>query len=95
EATAEAQQSGWTFTPVYPNPGRGAAYLSVDAPENAQLFIDVRNGVGQVISTQQVTAGKGSNNLRLNVDALTSGNYRIEVRNAKGGLLYTQNYFRN
>ncbi|RYY66106.1 MAG: M4 family peptidase, partial [Chitinophagaceae bacterium] len=39
EATAEAQQSGWTFTPVYPNPGRGAAYLSVDAPENAQLFI--------------------------------------------------------
>lgn len=94
-ATAAATESGYAFSPVFPNPGRGPAYLGVTAPENARLFIEVRNDVGQVLSTQQASAGKGSNNLRLNVDALTSGNYRIEVRTEKGVLLYSQNYFRN
>ena len=95
DITVAAEQGGWSFTPVYPNPGRGAAYLGVEAPGNARLFIDVRNGVGQVINSQQATTVKGGNNLPLQVDALTSGNYRIEVRDEKGRLLYTQNYFRN
>ncbi|RYY87100.1 MAG: T9SS type A sorting domain-containing protein [Chitinophagaceae bacterium] len=95
EAVSSTSESGWAFTPVFPNPGRGAAYLGADAPGDAKLAIEVRNGVGQVISTQQVTATKGQNNIRLNVDALASGNYRIQVRTEKGEVLYTQNYFRN
>ncbi|RYD98954.1 MAG: T9SS type A sorting domain-containing protein [Sphingobacteriales bacterium] len=96
KASATATEAaGYTFTPVYPNPGRGAAYLGVTAPESGKLFIEVRNDVGQVLSTQQASAGKGSNTVALKVDALASGNYRIQVRNEKGMLLYSQNYFRN
>ncbi|RYY40987.1 MAG: M4 family peptidase [Chitinophagaceae bacterium] len=95
DATKNTAENGWSFTPVFPNPGRGTAYLGANAPEDAKLFVEVRNGVGQVISTQEVAVSKGSTNIRLNVDALTSGNYRIQVRTARGELLHSQNYFRN
>ncbi|GAB4091395.1 hypothetical protein GCM10028786_03210 [Flaviaesturariibacter terrae] len=86
---------GWSFEPVYPNPGRGAAYLGIKAPQGGKLLLELRNAVGQVLSTQEVSAAKGSNSIRLNVDALSSGNYRLLVHDEKGQLLYSQNYFRN
>jgi Zn-dependent metalloprotease len=88
-------QNGWRFDAVFPNPGKGAAYLGADAPMSGTLFVELRNAMGQVLTTQSVQASKGSNRIRLNVDGLTSGDYRILVRDAKGNLLHTQNYFRN
>jgi Zn-dependent metalloprotease len=89
---AEVPADGWSFAPVYPNPGRGVASMDVVAPAPARVQVEVVNSVGQVVSVQPESLQRGRNRISVDLGPVAGGNYRIRVRDAAGRALNTQGY---
>lgn len=73
---------------LYPNPTNGPATLMINAIKPKDIYIDVTNEVGKIISTTNERVGSGVNKINLNTDNLSSGIYFIKVR--EKGKLYVR-----
>ena len=73
---------------LYPNPTNGPATLMITAIKPKDIFIDITNEVGKIISTTIERVNSGVNKISLNTDNLSSGIYFIKVR--EKGKLYVR-----
>ncbi|WP_165871564.1 M4 family metallopeptidase [Flaviaesturariibacter flavus] len=86
--------AGWSFAPLYPNPGRGTTILDVTSPAATRVVVEVVNSVGQVLGAQQESLLAGRNRITVDLGKAAGGNYRIRVRGADGQSLNTQGYLK-
>ncbi len=73
---------------MYPNPTSGSATLMINAIKPKDIYIDVTNEVGKVISSTTERINSGVNKINLNTNNLSSGIYFIKVR--EKGKLYVR-----
>ncbi len=67
---------------VYPNPVRGAANVTFDLAENAEVAITVIDAAGKQVLGNQLQGFKGANISRLNFNGLAAGTYTLKVQTA-------------
>ena len=60
----------------------------INAIKPKDIYIDVTNEVGKIISTTNERVGSGVNKINLNTDNLSSGIYFVKVR--EKGKLYVR-----
>ncbi|RYZ20207.1 MAG: M4 family peptidase [Chitinophagaceae bacterium] len=90
----DAAPGGWSFAPLYPNPGRGTTMLELTAPAPARVVVEVVNGIGQVVGSQQESLLAGRNRITVDLGKAAGGSYRVRVRSADGQSLNTQGYLK-
>ncbi|MDF1673557.1 MAG: T9SS type A sorting domain-containing protein [Vicingaceae bacterium] len=73
---------------LYPNPTNGPATLMIDAIKPKDIYIDITNEVGKIISTRNERVNSGVNKISLNTAILSSGIYFVKVR--EKGKLYVR-----
>ncbi|MDF1673556.1 MAG: T9SS type A sorting domain-containing protein, partial [Vicingaceae bacterium] len=73
---------------LYPNPTNGPATLMIDAIKPKDIYIDITNEVGKIISTRNERVNSGVNKISLNTANLSSGIYFVKVR--EKGKLYVR-----
>ena len=73
---------------LYPNPTNGPATLMITAIKPKDIFIDITNEVGKIISTRTDRVVSGLNKITIDTDNLSSGIYFIKVR--EKGKLYVR-----
>jgi|GEM_PF-3528766 len=78
---------------LYPNPTNGLSTLEINAIKPTDIYIDITNEIGQIISTQKDRLISGTNSIRLNTEQLSSGIYFIKVR--EKGKLYVRKLIKN
>jgi hypothetical protein len=91
----ENSPSTWQFGSIYPNPGSGIATVTVTAPKEQKMTIDVINVSGQVLFTRTQQAMQGANKFSLPVEQLSRGAYMIRFRDAEGHTVNSQFYNRH
>lgn len=85
----------WRFHGIYPNPGNGNAFLSIDAPESRRVQVEAINNNGQVVLSQQLMLKAGRTQIPLQLGKLSAGSYMIRLRNEEGKTLHGQTYIKN
>jgi hypothetical protein len=66
---------------VYPNPAKGAAFISVNALYNqSPISIKLINALGSVVSSEDKVLNKGKNTIDLNTESLKSGIYFVSLK---------------
>lgn len=93
--TMERTTAGWQFGNIYPNPGHGAAAITVTVPRSQRIIVDVINVSGQVLYSRSVQMSQGLNKISLPVEKLGNGSYLIRFTDAESRTLNTQAYTRN
>ena len=69
-----------TSSSFYPNPVRnGKTFIQIDAKQNADLKMEIINGMGQVLSSEDRKLSSGKNIIELNVNFLASGTYFVKL----------------
>jgi hypothetical protein len=87
--------SGWKFAPVFPNPSRNDSYLSITAPQNVKVVVEVVNAVGQMVYRQNEQLNAGKSQIRIKGEKLTNGAYRVQVKDEAGATLNSQQLIKN
>lgn len=64
---------------VFPNPAANTANVNIKLKESRKISLTVINALGQTISSQDVQANAGDNNVTLDVNKLVAGVYFINV----------------
>ena len=73
---------------LYPNPTNGSSTLMINSIKPKDVFIDITNEVGKIISTRTDRVDSGLNKITIDTDNLSSGIYFIKVR--EKGKLYVR-----
>ena len=68
---------------IYPNPGNGMFYLSVNTPEDSKLKIHIYDVLGKTIFSENVNSPSGGMIHELNLRNFNSGIYFLEVSGEK------------
>jgi Zn-dependent metalloprotease len=93
--TLERTATTWQFGNIYPNPGTGAASVTMTSPKAQRLAIDVINVSGQVLLSRTEQVVEGINKINLPLDKVGRGAYMIRFTDAEGKTLNAQQYTRN
>jgi hypothetical protein len=64
---------------AFPNPTNGIVTVLIEAKENKNVRVLVRDAFGQVVHKQQQNLSGRKNNIRLNINYLASGLYFIQI----------------
>ena len=91
----EQVSSKWGFSNIYPNPGRGAAFVTVTVPNAQRIIFEVVNVAGQLVAARNEQMMRGENKVALPVERLASGAYLIRFKDVQGKTLNAQQYTRN
>lgn len=89
-----AVSNNWKFENVFPNPGTGNAYISINAPQQQRVRVEISNLNGQVVQAQGYNLQPGTTRLQLQLQHLAHGSYWISIKDEKGLVLNTQSYIK-
>jgi len=68
----------------YPNPvSNGKTFIHIEAKHSADLRIEIMNGMGQILRTEERRLNSGKNVIELDVNSLASGNYFVKFTNGE------------
>ena len=73
-----------TLSNVYPNPAKNKLNVTIAAPANDKIKLEIRDLAGKVVMQQATRIINGDNILSLDVNALPSGSYFIKAVGANG-----------
>ena len=77
---AEHNQSISPASSFYPNPARnGKSFIEVVSKQFSDLKLEVMNGMGQILQTEDHKLNSGKNVVELNVGSLASGTYFVKL----------------
>jgi len=64
----------------YPNPARnGKTFIQIEAKKSADLKLEIINGMGQVLGSEDRKLHSGKNIIELDVKSLTAGTYFVKL----------------
>jgi hypothetical protein len=88
--TANLQFDELRMSTVYPNPVRNTLALSVYAPKNQELLLQVSSISGNILISQHTRFVKGKNSQLLNVSRMAAGSYLLSVSDPETGARLNQ-----
>jgi hypothetical protein len=69
---------------IYPNPAKNKLNITIAAPANDKVKIEIRDVAGKLVMQQSSTIINGDNNLTVDVTSLPSGSYFIKAISNNG-----------
>ncbi len=69
---------------IFPNPTNGIAQITFEAEETTSISIEVRNILGQVISTNKQSIPSGSNSAIVDFSTMQNGTYLVTISTDNG-----------
>jgi Zn-dependent metalloprotease len=85
----------FTVGNIYPNPGKGEAYVNITTGNTRRLTVEYVNVSGQTINRHTETVQPGASRILLKMNALASGSYMIRFRDEEENILSAQQYMKN
>lgn len=79
-----ARSTALSLSNLHPNPARNVLNITIDAPANNTVFIEISDMTGKVLRHQQTTILSGENSLPVDVAGLASGSYFIKAISSTG-----------
>ncbi len=71
---------------IFPNPNTGNFSISFVLAQNQNISVDMINLQGKVVSTQNINATAGTNNLPVNVSTVAKGIYFVKIQTIDGAI---------
>ncbi len=71
---------------IFPNPSTGSFNISFVLAQNQNVTVDMINLQGKVVSTQNINAIAGSNNLPVNMNTVAKGIYFVKIQTIDGAI---------
>jgi hypothetical protein len=79
-----ARANALSLSNLHPNPARNILNITIDAPANNTVSIEIRDMTGKLLRHQQTTVLSGENSLPVDVAGLASGSYFIKAISSTG-----------
>ncbi len=86
--------NGFSISPVYPNPGKGNAFVKITSGDPRKINIEIVNATGQLMNRYDERLVAGVNILSLRTNNVSAGTYAVRFRNENGEVLATQSLVR-